>query len=265
MCSTIRVDMRLVDRARGDSMATDSPQLASHFQSTRWSVIVRAKDASLSVKQEALDELLKQYLPPIRRYLRIKRRIKPDEIEDFVQGFVTSRIVEKDLVGRTDRERGKFRTFLLTALDRYLISEFRYKNAGKRSPGSIAAIQDVPEYASAQSEPSRLFEVEWARQVVRRGLMRMCRQCRALGRRDEWEIFKCRLLGPIYGRPKPAYRTIVEQFGLKSPAQVSKLLIRSKKRFDSSLRSVIKEYALDPEQIDEEINDLMRILVQASK
>lgn len=246
-------------------MTTDTSQLTSPFQTTRWSVVVRIKDASVSAKREALDELLRLYLPPIRRYLKFKRRVKNDEIEDLIQGFVASRIVEKDLVAGSDRARGKFRTFLLTALDRYLISEFRYKTAGKRSPGTIVAIDDAPDHPAREVEPSRVFEVEWARQVVRRGLMRMCRQCRSLGRRDEWIIFKSRLLGPLYGRPQPAYRTIVEELGLRSPAQVSKLLMRSKRRFDHSLRSVIREYALDSQQVDEEIDDLMRSLNLTAK
>lgn len=241
-------------------MATESSCGVHPFHTTQWSDVARANDTSLSVKRQALDGLLRQYIPALRFYLKMKRKVRPDQIDDLIQGFVASRILEKDLIAQADRKRGKFRTFLLVSLERYAISEFRYRTAAKRSSGGTLSLEGSPEHASRAMDPKRVFDTEWAHQIVRQGLIRMRRACKSLGRDDEWHIFKWRILGPIYGRPKMAYQEVVQRLDLRSPSQVSKLSETSKRRFARALRAVIGEYAPDPDQIEDEINDLMRSL-----
>jgi DNA-directed RNA polymerase specialized sigma24 family protein len=66
--------------------------------------------------------VLRAYLPALRAHLVIRRRVHPDRADDLLQGFCSDQVLEKDLVPRAERDRGKFRTFLLTALDRYAIN-----------------------------------------------------------------------------------------------------------------------------------------------
>lgn len=243
-------------------MPTESSSSIRTFPTTRWSRVMRAGHGMPQIKREALNDLLKQYLPAIRSYLAHKRRIKPDQTDDLIQGFVASRVIERDLISRVQQERGKFRTFLLTALDRYITSEFRYRSAVRRSPGTVVQLDETPEPSDHRGGPVQHFEVEWARRVVFQTLRGMLRECRASGRNDLWAIFKYRLLGPIYGRSTPGYEEIVRRFGFRSPAQASNLLTTSKRKFTQVLRRVVSQYT-DQEHVDQEIDDLMQILASS--
>src|SRR3954452_18501690 len=103
-----------------------SDPYASPFPSTQWSVVGRAgSGANDDARRRALATLLARYLPALRSYLRAKHRVDPDRADDLVQGFLTDKVLEQDLIRQADRGRGRFRTFLLTALDNYVTSHVR--------------------------------------------------------------------------------------------------------------------------------------------
>src|SRR5262249_22513308 len=113
-------------------MTSPDARRLERFPSTHWSLIGRAGTVDPAVKRQALAELLTRYMPAIKAYLTLKRHIAPDQVEDLFQGFVASKILEQDLIARANPHKGKFRTWLLTALDRYVISEWRHRSAAKR-------------------------------------------------------------------------------------------------------------------------------------
>ena len=82
---------------------------------THWSLVARAGLDDNDAKREALGELLVRYLPALQAHLVYGKQLNADEAEDVLQEFIACRVVEKDLIGRADRELGRFRTFLLTA------------------------------------------------------------------------------------------------------------------------------------------------------
>ena len=87
------------------------------FPSTDWSEVEEAGGGSGPAAREALGELLVRYLPALRAHLVRRLRFTPDEAEDLLQGFIADKVVERGLVARADRRRGRFRTFLLAALE----------------------------------------------------------------------------------------------------------------------------------------------------
>jgi len=236
------------------------------FPTTQWTNIHQAGHAQTQVKRKALNELLIRYLPAIRCHLIFRKKIRSDQVDDLIQGFITSHVVEKDLIAKVERERGKFRTFLLTALDRYIIGQYRHASAKKRNAGSVANIDDLHDLTNHQAQPDKNFEVEWARAVLGDTLERMQQQCKASGRDDVWGIFECRLLQPILGQePALSYADLVKRFNLVSPAQASNLLVSAKRMFTRILRTVVGEYTPDVDQIDQEIAELMQALSLANK
>lgn len=246
------------------SLAKGKTPNIEHFPTTQWSNVIRAGHAQTQVKREALNDLLTRYLPAVRSHLIFRKRVHPDQVDDLIQGFVASRVIEKDLIARVERERGKFRTFLLTALDRYIIGQYRHNSAKKRSAGQMANLADLPDLAGDREDTSCMFDVQWARTLLSDALDRMQKQCHGSGRDDLWNIFECRLLGPILNQqPAPSYEQLIEKFQLVSPTQASNLLVSAKRMFTRLLRSVVAEYTPDPEQIDQEITDLMKILATA--
>src|SRR5436309_13293962 len=83
-----------------------SPQ----FPVTQWSLIGRVSEQTSGPQRTAMAQLLQCYLPALRAHLIIARRMVPEQADDVLQAFVSSKILEQRLIDRSDRERGKFRT-----------------------------------------------------------------------------------------------------------------------------------------------------------
>ena len=212
-----------------------------------------------------MGQLLETYRPAIRAYLLRRKRVRLQDVDDVIQGFFVSQVIERDLVARAEKERGKFRTFLLTALDHYFVSEIRKQTAKKRSPGSTLDVT-VVDPTDTGPRGDQGFEVEWARAIVKQAVDRMAKACQISKQDDVWGVFEARLYRPIYaGQPPTPYAELVRRFQLKSPAHASNMLVTAKRIFTRNLRSVIGEYAIhDDDEIDQEIADLMQILTQSN-
>jgi RNA polymerase sigma-70 factor (ECF subfamily) len=225
--------------------------------------LIRRGDARAT--REALGELLTRYLPALKTHLVLGKGLSPDRADDLIQEFVASKILERDLIGRADRDLGKFRTFLLTALDRFLVDQIRHDTAKKRSPADaeLLSVGDHHEHLRSTETPSDGFDVAWARGVLAEVLQRMRCHCESSGRMDLWGVFQCRLVDPILEGAKPVeYEQLVERFALKSPAHASNVLITAKRMFARTLRSVVAEYCRDDEEMESEIEDLRQILAR---
>jgi hypothetical protein len=166
-------------------------------------------------------------------------------------------------VAQADQALGRFRTFLLTVLDRFVISESRRASAKKRAAVDRAGVdpQQLDAHAAHEDRPGAAFDVEWARQVLAATLRQMEAECRSSGRPDIWGVFEGRVLGPtLEGSPPCEYPELVERFGLKSPSQASNALITAKRMFRRNLEAVVGQYAASPAEVQEEIRDLWSIL-----
>lgn len=237
------------------------------FPTTHWSLVAQAGQDVMAVRRAALDQLLRRYLPALRAHLVYGRRLPPDEADDVVQDFVTSRIIEHDLLARADRDRGKFRTYLLAALDRFLIDRVRRQRAHKRAPdgGACHALGDDAE-AVAAPVPSDAFDEAWAREVIQTSIQQLQAECRQSGRDDVWLVFEGRVLAPLLDGAAPVdYEALVGRCGLQSAAQASNVLITGKRMFARLLRAVVGQYTLGDEAIDSEIRDLHQVLAQSRR
>src|ERR1041385_8471692 len=237
----------------------------ARFPSTQWSLVGRAGHISDERRREALSTLLRRYMPALRAHLVLTRRISPDQADDLIQGFIADKIIEQNLLAQAEASRGRFRSFLLAALNHHVISQFRHDTARKRSP--TAPLLDIADQSqiSAGAEPSLQFMLEWARQVVAEARRRMEAHCKKTNRMDLWLAFVQLLLRPVhYNAAAQAQRVIAKELKLSSAKQVSNLLITAKRLFKGNLRGVVGEYSSSEREIDEEIDDLMRILSQHS-
>jgi RNA polymerase sigma-70 factor (ECF subfamily) len=233
------------------------------FPSTHWSLVAGAGQDDAEARRQALGELLVRYLPALRAHLVRKKRIRRDPAEELLHEFLAKKVVEKELVSRADRTKGKFRTFLLTALDRFVANQMRDAAAKKRRPadGNIVNIDDQADPVGSDDDPAGAFDAAWATQVISQAVQRMQAECRASGRTDIWGVFACRLLDPTLAGAKPMpYDALVERFGLASPAQASNVLISGKRMFERNLRAVVAEYIADEDEVDAEITELRQIL-----
>jgi RNA polymerase sigma-70 factor (ECF subfamily) len=241
-----------------ESSQNDGASKDGAFPVTAWSLVARAASSSPEEKSAALQSLLKRYIPALRVRLIVEKKLDEHRAEEILQDFVTHKILEQQLIAQADRAKGKFRTFVLTALDRFVIDCVRYEAAAKRS-GPRAGPSSMETVAADDPEPSAAFDVQWARDVIDQAAWRMQAQCADNGRPELWELFSCRILAPaLDGSAPEAYDRIIERFGFSSPAVASNALVTAKRMFERSLRSVVGEYTSDEREIDREIADLRR-------
>lgn len=229
----------------------------SNFPQSEWHLILDSTKGDLTW-------LFETYRPALLTFLMRNRNLSREEAEDLLQGFFADKVIERDLLARVDRAKGKFRTFLIVALDRYVVSWIRKETAQKRSPvsGSISHLDDetvLPAWDHSQDA----FDVEWARQVLTQTLKKMKQECYESDRPYLWGVFDARVLVVIMGGHAPvSYDDLVERYRFESPAQASNALISSKRMFQRTLREVIGQYmgGASEKQIEQEIAELLDIL-----
>jgi RNA polymerase sigma-70 factor (ECF subfamily) len=230
------------------------------FPTTHWSLVQRAGEDPSDAQRDALGDLLKQYLGAFRTYVMSKYQVSAHKAEDLVSGFIASRVVEKNLIGKADAGRGKFRNFLMTALERYVIDQLREDSAVKRGGDSsrqdVADLRDRIPGRSAGDDPAAAFDAGWARDIIRQAIERM-REATEKSRPELWCIFSDRVLGPAYDNTAPtAYQAMIKRLGFADEGQAANALHTAKRIFARILRGVVAEYAMTAEEVDEEIASL---------
>jgi RNA polymerase sigma-70 factor (ECF subfamily) len=211
-----------------------------------------------SSRRDALESLLRCYRQPLKAHLEVRRKLSSDAADDVLQGFIESKVLRLRLIEQADRAKGRFRSFLLTALDRYLIDQFRKAKTAEPVQSLGESASDLPAEPEDDSTP---FNVAWARQAIDEAMRRMQRQCESSGRPDVWGVFEERVARPILEQAQPAsYEALVARFGFTSPAQASNVLMTAKRMFRRAIEQVVGEYTEPGQAVGEEIDALRKIL-----
>jgi hypothetical protein len=173
---------------------------------------------------------------------------------------VCDRVLQDELIAGADRKCGKFRTYLLTALDRHVARVRRYDSARKRRPQEAAvetiAHADLPACGTPDS-----FDIAWARQVIAQAIEQMRKEYNGGRRGQMWEAFELCVLAPLLqGQTPPTHAAAMGQLGLESVQEVSNTLVSGKRAFARTLHAVIGEYATGEQDIEAELRDLWTIV-----
>jgi RNA polymerase sigma-70 factor (ECF subfamily) len=234
----------------------------SDCPTTIWSEVGRASACDDEVRLAALQSLLLKYYRPLQFHLQNRFCVDQDTAADWLHDFVHSKILLSDFLSRAARDRGRFRTYLLNAVDNFVISLLRKKAAKVRNPGGgLTTIEDpnIERLLARGGNPQEKFTQEWGRKVIDLATARMRAECEEKGCLGRWGLFEARLLGPMLdGAEVPKYEDLVAKFRFASPAEAQNTLATAKRQFDRLLRQVIAEYIGDPNAVEEEIRDLMR-------
>jgi RNA polymerase sigma-70 factor (ECF subfamily) len=237
----------------------------AEFPSTHWSIVGDAGHAAAEeAKRQAIQAIIVRYSPALLWYLVRNRRLKPNDADDVLQSFITERVLIGELMSVADKERGRFRSFLITTLNRFHSNYRRSENARKRAPEHRVSLDGPIEAACADSRHADTFDVAWAREVLAEAVQTMRKHCVAIGRADLWRIFEARILLPtLEDAPPVSYSDLVAELHFSSPTQASNALVTAQRNFIRILRSIVGRYESDSVAIDDEINDLKRILSSA--
>lgn len=227
------------------------------FEATHWPLVEQAAHSNPVFRQAALADLLQRYRPALRAHLVFKRQLDRQTAEDVLQGFISDKILERNILRLADQSRGQFRLLLLKSLDNYLRDEWR---RAARRVETAAMIDESAEPVIPINETD-VFEIAWARQVLTQVLARMRGECEAGARTHVWEIFLSRVwLAAVSDRDIESYDSLVDRLGLESPAQASNLLMAAKRQFRRNLEEVVAEYVVEPAAVEFEVAELQRIL-----
>lgn len=225
------------------------------FATTHWTVVCEAARGGDAGAVAALGGLFETYWAPLYRYVRRLGRSAVDA-EDLVQGFF-AHVMENDGLRLADRERGRFRAFLLGALKHYMANDWRRAHRQKR--GGFAQHLSI-EWRSAEtglgidpadpSGPDLLYDRDWAMALLDKVLDDMTREERDFA---EWKPFL-----EISGDRLP-YAEIAARFGLsEGAARVA--VHRLRKRYRQRLRDEIARTLVGEAQVEEEMRALFAAL-----
>jgi RNA polymerase sigma-70 factor (ECF subfamily) len=229
----------------------------SSFEATRWTLVQRAKDANVEEAQEALNALCSMYWRPLYAFARGYGRSMEDA-EDVVQGFLAKGI-EKALFSAADQEKGKMRTFLLTAFKRYLRDEHVKEVAVKRGEGKVETMDVAAEEArwadSEAADPTISFDKRWAIIVVESAREQLEKKYEREGKLDLYQALSSSLTDEM----NESYQEVADRLGISLSA-VKVGVHRLRKRFGEMLRAEIVETIGDGEDPDKELRYLISIL-----
>jgi hypothetical protein len=182
--------------------------------------------------------------------------LQPDLVEDFVQEFVLKKILEQNVVAKADSDRGRFRSFILKALDNFVRDYFRSR---KQQDQLDEFGEDIVE--AQPMGATSVFEAAWARQVFCNAVNRFKVDCDETNNPSRWMLFKERLLVPVIsGKETDDYGELAKKCNFESPKQARNAMVGAKRAFDKAMRSVVQDYVLDESLVESELGDLFQIL-----
>jgi DNA-directed RNA polymerase specialized sigma24 family protein len=238
-----------------------SPADAEWFCTTHWSVVVTAGDSTSAQADEALERLCQTYWFPLYAFIR-RKGVSPEDAEDLAQAFF-ARFLEKKYFRLARRARGKFRTFLLTSLKHFLANEWHRANAVKRGAGAAHLHFDAAEAEHRYLlEPAheltaeKLYELSWAMSLLDRVRARVRQEYVADGRAERFEMAEQFLPG---AESEPSYSEAARRFGVPEGTLKSDVH-RLKQRYRELLRAEIANTVARPDDVADELRQLMRVL-----
>jgi len=231
------------------------------FLTTRWSVVLAARhDASPEVGA-ALETLCRTYWYPLYAWVR-RQGHNPHDAQDLTQEFF-ARLLQKDYLQAAAREKGRFRTFLIVALKRFLANERDRARAQKRGGGqALLSLDTATAESRYQIEPAAtlsadlIYERRWALTLLEQTMTALREEFTSAGKQREFESLKTFLTAE---RGEIPYSEIAAKLGInESAARVS--VHRLRKRFREVFRQQIAHTVARPEDVEEEMRYLLTAL-----
>jgi RNA polymerase sigma-70 factor (ECF subfamily) len=238
-----------------------APLTDQRFATTHWSVVLAAKGPESPAAAEALERLCRTYWGALYAYVR-RHGHSPADAADLTQAFF-ARFLEKQFLKDVDRRKGKFRSFLLKALNHFLADEWRHAHAekcdGARPTISINADHWESRYGhelASDLTPEKLFERRWALALFEQALAHLGEESVRAGHSRQFEVLKDFLSRPT---SEGAYATAAAELGL-SPGTVAVQVHRLRKRYGELVREEVAHTVTHPGEVEQELRHLLGVL-----
>lgn len=243
--------------------STSSGVRQDWFATTHWSVVVSAGRGDGTAAREALARLCEKYWTPLYSYVR-RRGYPPDDSQDLTQEFFV-RLMEHNRLARADRQKGRFRAFLLASLKNFLCDEWDRSRAKKRGGGlqflSLQAEKGEEVYALEPPDPmtpDQIYERRWALTLLNNVVTGLRAEFVREGKGELFDALSPCLVGERSTLP---YGELAARLGM-SEGGIKSAVHRLRRRYRELLRREITSTVASPEEIDEELRDLLRVLAR---
>ncbi len=239
--------------------ATEPAGGPQRFVTTHWSVVLAASRPGALGHGEALDSLCCSYWYPVYAFIRRRGRTASDA-EDLTQEFF-ARLLAKEWLAGIEAEGSRFRSFLLTAVCRFLANEYDRATAAKRGGGSAPLDLDQAEEQFLADTPGadtaeRHYDRNWAVLILDQALGKLGEESRANGHPELFEA-----LSPFLSRePVPGeYESLSTPLRLTANA-LGVAVHRLRRRYRETVRSLIADTVANPGDVDAELRHLVEVL-----
>ena len=243
------------------SSSSQPPGPAGCFASTHWSVVLAAAHSDSASTRAALEKLCVAYWYPLYAYVR-RRGYSVEDAQDLTQEFF-ARVLERRWLADADQSRGRFRTFLLTAMERFLANEWDKARAQKRGGGQkpIPLQLDTAEtrYGIEPADrrtPEQAFEYRWAVMLLEHVVDQLGAEFRSRGQEELFNTLKPCLVGD--GSTQP-YAELAGTLGLAEGA-VKVTVHRLRQRYRELLRAEIAQTVNSAGEVEAEMRHLFNVL-----
>jgi RNA polymerase sigma factor (sigma-70 family) len=234
---------------------------SSQFPTTRWTLVVAARDTRRKEARSALVSLCENYWYPLYAYLR-RRGYPADQAQDLTQEFF-SRVLEGRYLDRADPEKGRFRSFILSCLKFFVADEGDRQRAHKRGRGALlplefSSAEERYEREPAHAEtPERIFERRWALLMLDRVVEKLRDEFVHHGRPEHFERLKVFLLG----ESDAPYSALAREMNTSEGA-LKVAIHRLRKRYRDLFRQEIADTVADPAEVESELRYLATVLTR---
>jgi RNA polymerase sigma-70 factor (ECF subfamily) len=241
---------------------SEPTEKVSIFATTRWSVVLAARDGAGRDAQMALETLCKTYWRALYAYAR-RHGLPPPDAEDATQAFF-ARLLEKDYLQSVEAERGPFRAFLQMTFKRFLARERERASALRRGGDAQHLGFDFLEaetacaLAAPQLAADEVFESQWAATALGATIAELREEFRVAGKEREFEVLKITLSAP---RDGSSYEEMAAALGLSEGA-TRVAVHRMRKRFRELFRAEVAQTVASHEDVDEELRHLIAVLAR---
>ena len=233
------------------------------FNTTHWSVVLRAGRGKSSDSSAALESLCRAYWQPVYLFAR-RKSCSEEDAKDLTQQFFSNLLERNDFSG-LDPRKGKFRTFLLTAFTHFLSDQYDRGKALKRGGGKIIFSFDElsdedlgASIASTESSAAKIFDVKWARTIVKQALECLKAEMKAAGNMAHFAV----LAGFLAKEAEAGdYVAAAKKLGV-ADTSVAVMVYRIRQRYRQLLRSEVAQTVTSLAELDEEMRYLFDVLNQ---
>lgn len=231
------------------------------FATTRWTVIINTHSGDEVRSREALDVLCQTYWQPINGYFR-SRGCDATDAQDLTQQFFAT-FLGKRQYALADRDRGRFRSFLLACARNFVGKERDRCSAQKRGGGAQhCSLDERTEDGDPVHEPvddrtaDRVFDQNWAIALLGRVRSRLRAEYAAHNKAERFDILEKLLPGE---RSAPTYAEIAKTLGL-AEGTIKSDVHRFKRRYAFLVREEIAHTVGNQADVEEELRHLRSIL-----